>query len=232
MRLDARDNGNRTVSPRGALIHSPWQGASLKLSTGMTHRQPTANEEDGGQLEVERLRSTELALEQQLGARTRLIGSLYTYRIDRRPEWQGASEISTKGFEVEPEHLWDNGIRLRTSYARQNTLDGNGQPLRNVPRHNAKLNLTAPLMGEKARIGLETRYLGGYLYNENLSDFIKEESTLVTDLTLTSAQPLPNWHATLAVRNLFDARLQQSEFFGLPAMDGRNLWLQLSYDFK
>lgn len=226
-RLDARNNSSYTFSPRGALIYTPISGTALKLSTGVAYRQPTANEEWwDSTTPVERVRSRELVWEQQIGGKTRLISSLYHSRINHRLASDDGGELFAKGAEIELERLWDSGIRLRTSYARQDVRDGNHQLPMNSPQHNAKLNLSAPLIGEQLRVGLATRYLGRRL---NLKQDFERGGT-VSDLTFTGHWQ--NWSVSLSARNVFNARFNDVGSYATHPVDGRNYWLQLSYDFK
>lgn len=226
-RQDSRNNGSQTFSPRGALIYTPTPGTILKLSAGVAHRQPTPNDESWtSDIPVERVQTRELVWEQQLGEKSRLVSSLYRSRIDRRQEWDGDGKLFAQGAEFELEHLWDNGVRLRTSYAWQNVHDGNGQLPENTPRLNAKLNLSAPLIGEQLRVGLATRYLGRRLdWDRNY-----EPGGIVNDLTLSGHWQ--NWSASFSIRNLFNAHFNDVGSYTTYPIDGRNYWLQLNYDFK
>jgi outer membrane receptor for ferrienterochelin and colicin len=246
-RRDSRNDHGATFSPRAAAIYTPISGTTLKLSTGQAHRQQTPMVEDGLVNPVgERATTSELVWEQALGRKTRLIGSLYRYRIDNyyrnwedaydgTGNWIGFNGIYgsqfTKGVEVELEHLWDNGVRLRSSYAHQDTHDENGQVPTNTPRHIAKLNLSVPLAGESLRAGLGIRYLGRRL--DQLREY--QPGVLIADLTLTGK--LNNWSASFSVRNLGNTRYNEVsgaliDDRGIYPADRRNVWLQLGYDFK
>ena len=188
----------------------------------------------------------ELVWEQALGSKTRLTSALYHYRIDDYyrnwdyaydgdGNWIGYKGLygkqSSKGMEIEIEHLWDSGVRLRSSYARQDTRDENGQTPVNTPRHIAKLNLSAPLAGELLRAGLAVRYLGRRLDQQR--DY--QSSALLADLTLTSKWN--NWSGSLSVRNIGNTRYHEVSGAlindrGIYPADRRNIWLQLGYEFK
>ena len=247
-RWDARNDHSATFSPRAAVIYTPFDGTTLKLSNGSAHRQLTPLIEDGlVNPRVEQATTRELVWEQALGSKTRLISSLYRYRIDNyyrnwdyaydsANNWIGYTGIygtqSTKGAEFELEHLWDNGVRLRSSYARQNTRDENGQLPVNTPRNIAKLNLSVPLAGEYLRAGLGVRYLGQRL--DQLGDY--QAGALLGDLTLSGKWH--NWTASFSLRNLGDNKSYNEvsgaliNARGIYPADGRNVWLQLGYEFK
>jgi iron complex outermembrane receptor protein len=246
-RFDTRDHRGTTFSPRGALIYTPIDGTVLKLSSGRANRQMTAMAEDGlvNPL-VEKASTRELVWEQSLGHKTRLIGSVYRYRIDNyyrdwdyafdsAGNWIGYSGIygwqATKGAETEFEHIWDNGVRLRSSYAHQYTRDENGNLTVNTPRHIGKLNLSVPLVGDTLRVGLGARYVGRRL--DQLHEY--QPAALLADLTLTSKWN--HWTAAVSIRNLGNTSYHEVSGAlindrGIYPADGRNIWLQLGYEFK
>lgn len=244
-RWDARNNGSQTFSPRAAAVYSPWEGTRLKLSTGNANRQQTAYSEmwAPGPL-VEKLRAQELALEQKLGPKTRLTASLYNYRISNflyllykgwtEPGNHGPK--ASRGAELELEHLWDNGARLLTSYAYQNTYFPEGSPFgrypENMAHNNLKFNFSMPLRGEALRLGLSARYLGSRLQNDSVT---REPSYLVGDLTLSGQAN--RWTYSFSIRNLGNVRYNHVSSSGVTAQefypaDGRNFWFQLGYEFK
>ena len=125
------------------------------------------------------------------------------------------------------ERLWSNGVRLRASYAFQDVRDGNDDVPVNSPRHNAKLNLSVPLLGEQLRAGLAARYLGRRL--NSLAEY--EPGGVVSDLTLTGRWQ--NWSASLSARNVGNAKFNDAGGTQIAyPIEGRNYWLQLTYDFK
>lgn len=246
IRRDARNDHTATFSPRAALIYTPIDGTVLKLSSGRANRQMTAMAEDGlVKPPVEKATTRELVWEQSLGHKTRFTGSLYRYRIDNyfrwNPVYDGAGNWiddtavygwqATKGAETEFEHVWDNGVRLRSSYAHQDTRDENGNLTVNTPRHIAKLNLSVPLVGDTLRAGLGARYVGRRF--DQLHEY--QASALLADLTLTGQWN--HWTAAVSVRNLGNASYHEVSGAlindrGIYPTDGRNIWVQLGYEFK
>lgn len=246
-RWDARNDHASTFSPRGAVIYAPVDGTVLKLSAGKAHRQMNADIE-GGMLNpsVEEVKTRELVWEQMLGRNTRLIVSAYSYRIDNylmssEPAAYDADgnpvgfmgvfgEVTTTGFEAELERLWDNGVRLRTSYTNQDTRNGDGNLLENMARHIGKLNLSWPMAGDHLRVGISVRYLGKRL---NLVRKY-EPAVTVADLTLTGKWQA--WSAAVSVRNVGNARYNEVSgaygWAGIYPADRRNCWVQLEYHFK
>lgn len=234
LRHERRNNDTRFTSPRAALIFTPQPGSTFKLSSGIAHRQPTADRESwyGLTYRIEQLKTNELVWEQRLDPFTRLTSSIYRYDIDQRMEYvPDGGKLFTKGAEVELERLWPGGSRLRTSYAWQLAHDQDGQRPVNSPKHNAKFNFTTPLSGERLRLGLELQFLGRRLGYDGQD----APSTTVTNLTLTSQNFWPHWQFSLSLRNAFNRRFADLQTpdnatSAFP-LDGRNLWLQVSREF-
>lgn len=245
-RWDARNNGSETFSPRGAIVYSPVDGTTLKLSTGMANRQQTAYSESWAPNPlVEKVRTQELVWEQMLGPKTRLTTSLYRYRIDNflynlSVGWgddNNHGPLASKGAEFELEHLWGNGVRLRASYAFQNSYfperSPGGRHQDNMANNNAKLNVSAPLVGEYLRAGLSARYLGHRLQSWFPTT---EPSYLVGDLTFSGKTH--NWNYGFSIRNIGNTRYNHistawtvAEDETYPA-DRRNYWLYMGYTFR
>lgn len=238
-RLDARNDRGSTFSPRGAAIWLPADGTTLKLSVGQAHRQQTPNSELWDpDPRVEKVKTQELVWEQMLVRNTRLIASLYRYRIDNYLYQPGGGWVDgnygpmyTKGAELEFERLWSGGLRLRSSYAWQRMDSGNGEPLVNAPRHIAKLNASLPVAGDDLRAGLGIRYIGRRL---NFGGWYEPAAT-VADLTLSGRWR--DWSASFSVRNVGNASYSEVSGAqitpqGVYPADRRNWWVQLEYAFK
>jgi iron complex outermembrane receptor protein len=236
-RYDHTSESNHRFSPVAAAIYTPVPGTTLKLSQGMAER--TFPRSDivfaAAPRNSERIVTTELALEQKLWRNARLIASLYHYHnLHRLPDAAGHTDLTTDGMELEYEQAWDNGIRLRTSYAQQYSRD-EAEWLTNSPKNNFKLNLTAPLRGESLRAGLEVQCLSQRRKFDPSTETVP--GYCLANLTFTSSQLLPGLNATLSIRNLLDREYQDvytsfadpdSEY----PSDGRNYWLQLEYRFR
>lgn len=249
-RYDHASDVGGDLSPRLALMYAPVPQTVLKTAYSTAFRMPAAYEKyytDGQQIPNERLQSeyvttTELVLQHEFSSRTRFIGSLYHYRTSdlitnvnisaANNQYVNVGSSHTTGMEMELERHWDNGVRMRTSWARQNAIDQNGQWMINSPRNLGKFNLTFPMLRHALRTGLELQYtstrrtesdqrLGGYA---------------LANLTFSSAHPIDGIGASLSVRNLFDRRYSAVAPGNFTQdslqMDGRNFWLQLTYDIK
>ncbi|GIZ53265.1 TonB-dependent receptor plug domain-containing protein [Noviherbaspirillum aridicola] len=224
MRIDRNDISGTETSPRLALIHRPAKATTLKLMHGHAFRAPSAYEAyysvpgEGGQkpnpsLKVEHMRSTEVSVEQSFRADTRLLLSVYRNRVsdlitqvldpaDGLLMYDNIDRARSQGAEVEFEQVWTGGARLRVSYSRQHTRDlSTGMTLPNSPRHLAKLNLAAPLLGGPWQAGVELRYTSR---RNTLAG--STGSHLLTNLTLSSLKLAPGLDVSASLYNLFDRR--------------------------
>jgi outer membrane receptor for ferrienterochelin and colicins len=215
----------RILSPRAALIYHPWEESILKLSTGVSNRQATRSE--GEWDKPERAKTEELVLEQQLGRQTKLIGSLYRYRISDRISYGNTEDIIARGAEVEIEKHWEEGSRLRTGYARQHTKNSNGERLGQSPSHLVKFNLSVPL-NDRLRMSAEAHYTGKYLPYTGASGY--HDPYTVVNLNLLARRIAPNLDINLLVHDLF--KKSEKEEITLLPQSGRTIWLQLEYTFQ
>jgi iron complex outermembrane receptor protein len=225
-------------SPRGAIVWKPWEGTVLKLTKGVSHRQPTGYDNSPNRTKrperPERADTEELVWEQQLAWQTKLLGSVYSYDI---AGMYAASDITTRGAELEFEKNWEGGTRLRTSYAWQSAEDTLGNRMVNAPYNIIKFNVTTPLLGERLRMGLAVRHIGSRML---INSSKLAAANTIADLTLNAPHVLPNVDASFTVRNLFNQRYEDVAAFsfdgsgdsGLFPQDGRNFWLNLEYNFK
>ncbi|WP_460505013.1 TonB-dependent receptor plug domain-containing protein [Hydrogenophaga soli] len=244
LRVDHHDTGRQTLSPRMGLIYRPWEGAVLKLSSGKANRQPVPYESygsvawgvvpEGYVLPTEQVTLNELVWEQQLGPRTRLMASLFGYRTRDRSyvNWDLSQlvqqRIVSSGADVEWEHNWIDGRRLKVSYAWQTAKDDGGRQIPLSPHHLLKLNFSAPWMDDRVRWGVEAQAVSRRCVGLQSTDAcIAVGGYSVTHLTLSSSRLVPGWEASVSVRNLFNRRY--SDFI---TGEGRGVWLQLGRDFK
>lgn len=253
LHLGARHDDNSEysghLSPRVALIYAPQPATTLRLSYATGFRTPSAAEkyyDDGGtvlpnpDLDPEYIRTTELVLEHRLRQNARIQASLYRYTTaDFISNWQVAPGVlrnvnveggHARGAEIEYEQNFRGGVRLRTSYAWQLAKTGDGRWEANSPRHLGKFNLTLPLLGNRLRAGLEVDAMSR---RKTMQDSVIGGQA-ITNLTFTTDRLLPGTQVALSVRNLFDhdyadvAPIQNVQ--SAIAQNGRNWWLQLSYD--
>ena len=214
------------LAPRAALIYTPWESTNLKLSYGLTNRQATPSE--GNFTKPEGANTLELVLAQKLGYQTKLTGSLYTYRVSDRINYLSTNDIVVKGSEIELEKHWDEGTRLRASYAWQNAEESDGTALRKSPSHLAKLNLSTPLINNHLRIGAGTQYIGRYLLHKNPDEY--RENYVLFNINLLAHNIAPNLDVNFLVHDVFNTS-DKKELTYLP-QSGRTFWLEMEYTFK
>lgn len=251
-RYDHGSDVGGNFSPRVALLYSPMPQTTLKASYSTAFRMPAAYEKyytDGEQvpnlnLGPEYITTTELVLEHRFSPAMRFTGSVYRYRtsdlitgVDNIPapglfQFVNAGSGHTKGVEAELERIWDNGTRLRGSYAWQDAIDETGARMINSPKHLGKLNLSFPLLHNAVRTGLELQYTGERLTESQAH----VGGDTLANLTFTADHFLRGLSASASIRNLFDHRYFAVAPGGYVQdtlqMDGRNFWLQLQYDFR
>lgn len=245
------------TSPRAALIYTPFDPTTIKLSYSSAFRRPAAYEQfykdsdsdplNKGQIQnpnlgPEFVTSTELTVQQQVSRTMRIIGSLYHYQTSDiinsitlpsgQSQFINSGSGHTNGLELELVRLWDNGVRMRGSYARQLSVDTDGLRMVNAPENLGKFNLTFPMLDNTVRTGLELQYSSSR-YTETRQ---QAAGYTLTNLTFSSEKPVHGLSASFSVRNLFDRRYVSVAPGGMVQdtlqMDGRNVWLQMDYTFK
>lgn len=227
LRYENSNNSISYASPRVALIYKPWEETVFKLSAGTTNRQATPF--DGGEWsKPEQAKTVELVVEQQLGWQTKLTGSLYQYRVSNRIDRYSLDAIETKGAEIEFEKHWDNGTRLKASYARQNANESDGEHLGYSPRNLAKVMASTPLFDNALRLGVEAHYTDKYLYYTGI-DVHRDAYTMV-NINLLARRIAPNLDVNFLVHDVFNKTDQEADT-QLP-QSGRTFWLEMEYTFK
>lgn len=168
--------------PRFAAVWAPTPNTVAKAVYGTAFRNESVYEAYYSQrdsvvtnpaLRPEVIRASELILEHRMSRSTRLAGSAFEYRlkdlislgIDPASgllQYQNLSRARARGIEVEAEHWFDSGARVKVSFASQRAEDGDtGAWLDNSPRRLARLHLSVPLGGPvRGSVGLEGLYVG------------------------------------------------------------------------
>jgi outer membrane receptor protein involved in Fe transport len=252
VRLDQGSSIGQEWNPRLALIGKLGPATSLKAIYGSAFRAPNAYElyyqvpGAGGQkanadLKAEHIRTRELVLEHTLAADSRLTASLFRNTVadlisqsvdpqDGLLTFRNLDVAVARGLELEYEHAWRNGARLRASYSWQRALDASTDAeLPNSPRHLAKLNLSAPL-GPGWLGGVEAQYVGARktLAGELGGHWIANANLVGTRLG-------GQLEFSAGIHNLFDRRYadpgaQEHAQDALP-QSGRSFRLKLSYRY-
>lgn len=224
VRYDKYSTVGKTINPRAALIWSARADTTFKLIYGTAFRAPNAYElfyNDGGfttkaspLLKPEKSRSYEIVAEHSLRPNFRIVVDAY-YNIydglidqvidpaDGLLVFQNLGGVDAKGVEVEVERLWASGARLRASYAWQITkTKDTGEEVVNSPRSLAKLNVSAPILNDKARVGAELQYMSR---RKTLAGAFAD-AHWIADLTVTTGILGRNWELSGSLYNLFDER--------------------------
>ncbi|MDC8759978.1 TonB-dependent receptor plug domain-containing protein [Janthinobacterium fluminis] len=182
LRYDHHARSGAAYSPRLALIWQAGPGTTLKAMHGTAYREPNNYElyyalpGRGGQsanpeLRRERIRSSELALIQQLRRNERVTVSVFQNQVSGLisqaldagtglPYFSNASGNRARGVEIEYERRW-RAATLRASYSwQQLRQDDAGASAVNSPGQLAKINLATPLWNSPWRAGAELQYVG------------------------------------------------------------------------
>jgi len=253
LRYDYTSVGDSNTSPRLALIYAPTAGTTLKALFGRAYRAPNAYETSyialspgdpsgNANLDSERIRTSELVWSQHLGARTTLTTSVFRYNIRDLvselvdPEsgdivFANRGRVTSDGFELALDHVWENGATARASYSFADVDDvATGQPFENAPRHLVKLGLTAPIAGTGLLAGVEGRYVSARLGATGSID-----PYTVVDLTLTWPALREHLELSLSMRNVFGEHYSDppgpSFVQNAIEQDGRTVLLEASYRF-
>jgi iron complex outermembrane receptor protein len=157
----------------------------------------------------ERVQTYELIVEHQAARNLRAVATAFYNHLEdviryvsEGPEgtrgYRNAGNYDAPGAELAVEYLWDNGVRLRSSYTYSHVRDAaTGQPIVDSPANLFKFNASAPLWEERFRVGFETLYTG-------------ERLTLTGD----DARAFPLVNLTLRTDKLFPGRLKALEISG------------------
>jgi outer membrane receptor protein involved in Fe transport len=238
------------ISPRAALIYTPFNPTTIKLSYSSAFRRPSAYEQfyhDDTQvinstLGPEFVKSTELTIQQQFSRNLRAIASLYHYQTSdiitniALPSLLNQNVNSgsghANGLELELHKLWDNGVRMHASYAKQFSTDSSGLRMINSPENLGKFNLTFPMLQNAVRTGFEVQTTSSRYTEKRLL----APGYTVANLTFSSEHPVSGLSTSFSIKNLFDRHYFSVAPSGHTQdtlqMDGRNFWLQLDYSFK
>lgn len=250
-RYDYYSVSGGTANPRIGLIYKPWEDLAFKILYGTAFRAPNLFElyytspyqSMPSGLRPEHTESVEGIVEYQATRHWRLAATAFhndvTDLINLIPDprnpgmvvYTNNQQVEMQGLEFENEYRWDNGSRIRGSYAFSYAKDlSTGRQLENSARHLAKLNASAPVWQDKLRAGAELQYVG-----ERRSKVGQAPGYAVTNLTLTAGKIIPNLEVSASVYNLLDKRYvmpagNESAIDQIP-QDGRNFRLWFDYRF-
>ncbi len=254
IRFDHYDTFGGTTNPRLAFIYSPTDKSAVKMLYGSAFRAPNDYElyyssptsappaEANPDLKPEKIKTYELVYERYFGDRFRATAAGYYYKIkdliNQTTDATGNSvfmnveEVVARGFELELENKWANGVDGRISYTVQRAEDQlTGEPLTNSPEQLAKLNLIVPVLQEKFFAGIEEQYMSRR--KTPAGDYAG--SFFVTNLTLFKQHIAKALDVSASIYNLFDKKYGDpvsSDFVQHTIQqDGRSFGVKLTYAF-
>lgn len=164
LRYDKVSDFRGEWSPRLAAIYRPDAVTAVKLLAGQAFRAPNQYERfygsDGFQKAnpaagIERIMTTELAVERQMSANLRLTGSLFHYDLrhplesrldpaDGLTQFVNSGHIHVVGSELAAEYRTESGLRLKGSVTLQDAQDQDRRWLTNSPRELVKAQAYLP----------------------------------------------------------------------------------------
>jgi iron complex outermembrane receptor protein len=196
-------------------------------------------------LKPEKLETTELVFEQEIGRNVKTLVSLYNtglsnliYQVvtadtgvagDPLLQFQNARRVEATGLEFTLSGTFA-GVHTRLGYSYQEAQDKNAeQQLVNSPNNLANFSVSVPLLSKKNYLSAEVRYVGKRLTTsrEELDSYIS------TNLILFVSELLPHMEITAKLNNVFDVSYKDpcsTEYLQtkLP-QDGRGFFLKLTY---
>lgn len=239
-----------TTNPRLALIYSPLRRTTFKLLYGQAFRAPNYYElyfsdevsmEANPRLRPEKIRTEELAWEQDLGANFRLSASGYANQFTdlinqgKDPStgllvFNNSQRVQSEGLEMELGGKTNGGIEGRVSYALQKTENpGTGQWLPDSPAQLAKANVVFPIARRRLALGFELQYCGpmNTLAGEQVGHYT------ISNLTITSREFARGFRLSGTFYNLFNSPYSApvgAEILGSTVrQNGRDFRVQLTH---
>lgn len=228
LRADKFTQIDTEISPRLALIFQPESTRTWKLLYGTAFRAPNAYERNyslpdifvaNPKLMPEHIRTLELIHERYLSPVTKATSSIYGYQIknlidqgiyfdgtQNLAQFQNMGGAKGKGLELELEHQWHNGARIRGSVTRQLVQADNGSTLTNSPPWQFKLNASTPILETGWRVALEVQSMGRRLSSDSNGNSTASSSFARSNLTLRSPLFGNGTEWSLSVYNLLNRR--------------------------
>ncbi len=251
LRYDYYKNFNGNLSPRLALIYTPFEKTTIKLIYGEAYRVPNMYElyyTDGNitqkanpALDPETIRTYQLVVEKYIKD-YRLAMTGFYYDVDNLISLQtdsdgllvfrNTSRAEGKGARFEIEKKWPVGIGGRFSYSYQDVSSSDASVnFRNYPRHLAKLNMFGPLIKDWLSTGLEFLYASP---QQNLNSTWDGGYTTI-NVTFLSEKIFGHLDLSFSIYNILDKSYSnpgsrehlQSDI----GQDGRTFRLKATYRF-
>ncbi|MCX5799959.1 MAG: TonB-dependent receptor [Candidatus Eisenbacteria bacterium] len=244
-----------TTNPRVGCIYTPFDKTNIKLLYGTAFRAPSPYElyyhdgyylmEPNESLTPERLKTTELVLEQGIARNVKALFSLYhtdltnlIYQVvtadtgiegDPLLQFRNVGCVQASGLEFTLDGTF-SGVLTRFGYSYQETRDQHGkEQLVNSPNSSGNFSISVPILSGNEYVSAEVRYVGKRFTTsrEELDPYVS------TNLILFMKDLLPHIEITAKVNNVFDVSYEDpcsTEYFQtrIP-QDGRSFFLKLTY---
>jgi iron complex outermembrane receptor protein len=253
VRYDDHSMYDKNTSPRIGFVLGPYGRSVIKLLYGEAFRGPSVYElfyNDGGlsqmenpDLQPEEIKTYELVLEQRIANDIKGIVSLYHYDISNlitsvddplsgMSQFQNMGNVQGGGAELGLRRTWENGIRgfMNISY-QESENEETKKEMVNSPEVVSNAGISVPVIGSKAYLSAETRYISRRL---TLSD----EHTggyYLTNVIFFAPSVWNGFDISVSIRNLFNTGYADP---GSPdhvqdaiPQDGRNFWFKITCVF-
>ena len=217
-RLDDHTIFGANWSPRMGLIYKASPKSTLKLLYGQAFRSPSMSEirtnDNPFNLQPEKINTTELVWERQMGNNSRLVTSLYEFEmcdiilnrsgvVDTRTHARNVGGVTSRGIETQYDYQLRNGGSgyLGLSVMNSEASDFiSPSPLLSSPRFVAACGLSVPVFGDRAYLASDLQYMGS---RETLAGNVVYGAA-IANLALTSSSLIKGADISLGVSNLFN----------------------------
>lgn len=252
LRHDHYDTFGGTTNPRLALIYSPLPRTTFKFLYGRAFRAPNNYElyyQDGfsqkanPSLQPEKIQTTELVWEQDIGANFRFttdafddsINGLIAQATDQAGFlfYQNSQRAHSRGLELELAGKTHNEIEGRISYTLQKTRDTETNlSLSNSPAQMVKLNVIVPMVRRNLFVGIEVQSMSCR------KTVIASEvgAFAVANATVSTREFAGGFRVTGGFYNLFDQRYSDpvGAEFAAPSLqqNGRDFRIKVTRIFR
>jgi len=210
-----------TTNPRLALIYNPYSRTTFKLLYGRAFRAPNdyelyysdgLSQESNKHLLPEKIATTELVWEQDLGARFRFTVDGFDNRITNLINEQtdpgngflffaNSETVHSRGVESELAGRAAIGIEGRVSYSFQKTVDtSTSLALTNSPQHLAKAQIMWPFAHRGVFLGADLQYMSSRITVTQSE--VRPYS--VANLTLSSREFAGGFRLSASLYNVFN----------------------------
>lgn len=207
-RLDDHSIFGANWSPRMGMIWTVTPKTTAKLLYGRAFRSPSmaeiATPDNPYGLYPEKIKTTELVLDHQVGDSGRLVTSVFAYDMyDLIYKRQNRNRINCRGIETQYDYRLRNGGSGYFGLSILNAESINpspNRPLTSSPHYVATFGLSMPVFRNKAFLATDFQYVGAR--RTNLRD--EADAYLLGNLTLTSRSLIEGYDVTFSVWNMFD----------------------------